>query len=476
MAYCVGAALFSAVISAASATELPSVRVTAVFGMWWINAWPVVPTLIVLLLLDRRSGVRLVAGYALCGSALLAALTFLLQMWRQSFNTAPITNIFWLNAGIVATAWLPLALILISGWNQIRAVMPLALASTLFFGLGLLLFRDGIARAFNAPSFRDVFLGLAVLTSSGFVYYSAYMLLALPAGWLAWRFLKALAVLFERKRFSDLQLVVDCWWVIVTAEVIAGHLVAPFGLPGIGIGVAAFAAYRLGTLVTLRLLRGESAHIPRRLLLLRVFGYQKRTESLFDRIAQRWRFRGPVQLIAGVDLAMRTADPGDILAFVGGRLRDVYVSTVEQLPGRLQRLDMARDPDGRFRVNDVFCVDSTWRETLQQLLTVTDVVVMDLRGFSTMNAGCVFELEQLVAQLPTEAIVLVCDKTTDLELLAKLSEQARVRAEGLGTARVTGPVSLVRIESNSLVELDILMQRLHGGGTPQRLLSVADLR
>ena len=67
--------------------------------------------------------------------------------------------------------------------------------------------------------------------------------------------------------------------------------------------------------------RGDA---PRRLLLLRVFGYQARTESLFDRVAQAWRFHGPVQLIAGVDLAMRTVDPGDVLALLNGRLAELY--------------------------------------------------------------------------------------------------------------------------------------------------------
>jgi hypothetical protein len=153
----------------------------------------------------------------------------------------------------------------------------------------------------------------------------------------------------------------------------------------------------------------------------------------------------------------------------------VYVSSLEELPERLQRLDVGRDPDGRFRVNDLYCVDGTWRETLQQLLPLSDVVVMDLRGFSTMNSGCMFELEQLVAQLPTEAIVLVCDNTTDLKLLARLLDHAWVRAEAVRTTRPVGPISLVRIERNSLVELNTLMDRLLGCGTPRQVLSVADL-
>ena len=305
-------------------------------------------------------------------------------------------------------------------------------------------------------------------------YYSLYLLLALPAGWLAWRLLQALAASYERKTFSDIQLVVDCWWLIVTAETIATRLVAPFGLAGIGIGVAAFAAYRFGTAATLRLMPQGPAGTPQRLLLLRVFGHQSRTETLFDRIAQRWRFRGPVLLIAGADLAMRTADPGDMLAFVGGRLRDVYVSRPDQLPDRLARLDMARDPDGRFRVNDVYCANETWKGTLGELLKLADVVVMDLRGFSSRHAGCVYELQQLMTALPAASIVLVYDGSTDVPVLARLLGEAwdaGVKAAGPRS----GMVSLVRVDRSSPRELDAVTERLLGGGAPQQVLTVRDL-
>jgi hypothetical protein len=474
VAYCVGAAMFSSVVTAAATVELESRPLTTVFGMWWINAWPIVPTLILLLLLDRRAGVKLVAAYLVCGSAALATLTLVVHVSQGSLNVAPLTNMYWLNVGIIAAAWWPLLLVLMSGWHRIRGVMPLALASTLFFGFGLLVFREAITRVFNTPALRDILLEVAVRTSTAVAYYSLYMIVALPAGWLAWRFLAALGRAFEHKQFSDMQLVVDCWWLIVTADTIATHLVASFGLTGIGVGLAAFAAYRIGTFTTLRLMRRTSGEEPTHLLLLRVFGHQSRTESLFDRIAQRWRFRGPVQLIAGVDLAMRTADPGDMLAFVGGRLRDVYVSSASELPVRIARLDMDRDPDGRFRVNDLYCANETWKETLLQLVHLSDIVVMDLRGFTDAHSGCVYELEQLVTRLPTEAIVLVCDSTTDYAALARLLDQAW-RAAATDTGPREGRVSLVRVDRDSPTELDTLMERLVGTGVPQQVLTVSQL-
>jgi hypothetical protein len=84
-------------------------------------------------------------------------------------------------------------------------------------------------------------------------------------------------------------------------------------------------------------------------------------------------------------------------------------------------------------------------------------------------------VEQLAARLPTDRIVLVCDKTTDLKLLGDLLGSAWERAEIEGTARHTGPVSLVPVERNSRLELDAVMRRLLGQGTPQQVLSLRDV-
>jgi hypothetical protein len=55
------------------------------------------------------------------------------------------------------------------------------------------------------------------------------------------------------------------------------------------------------------------------------------------------------------------------------------------------------------------------------------VVLMDLRGFTKANAGCVFELEQLSALGAAGRCVFVVDSTTDRALveasLGRVSEQ-----------------------------------------------------
>ena len=135
---------------------------------------------------------------------------------------------------------------------------------------------------------------------------------------------------------------------------------------------------------------------------------------------------------------------------------------------------MQRDPDGRFRVNEVYCRDDTWRPTLQALLDTTDTVLMDLRSFSSVNAGCVFELEQLVSRLPPEKIVFVYDQTTDLRLLGTCLSDGWQRA-GHDGAPAGGPISCVRVERNSWPELQLLMRRLLGLEQPRRVLPAAEL-
>jgi hypothetical protein len=475
-AYSAGAALHASVVTAFFLRFDSSFPMAAWFTQWWVFTWPVVPTLAVLLALSRRDVIRLTLAYVVTGAIAIAAVTLAGQVVRGSFSDAPLTNVYWAMVSLAWVAWLPLSLLVITGWRRIRAVTPLALASTLVFGFALLLSREALTEALNHQFIRSMLTHAPAVLSERVLLYGPFMVMALPVGWIAWRLLTSLATRFERKRFSDVQLIVDCWWFIVTAEVMVTQLSTQYGLASIAAGVAAFAAYRIGVAVALAWLPGAPRDQARTLLLLRVFGYQARTETLFDRVAARWRFHGPVQLIAGVDLAMRTVDPGDLLAFISGNLHERYVASSGEVGRRVASLDTRRDPDGRFRVNEVYCRDDTWQPAVRALIDSTDLVLMDLRGFSVANAGCAFELEQLVTRLPPERVFLVYDQTTDFPLLGQyLADAWRPTTHDRGTPG--GQISGVRVERNSWSELELLMRRLLGlvAEEPRRVLAVADL-
>jgi hypothetical protein len=460
MAYGAGAALYSLVVTIAMMAVAGAQRpIPAWFAVWWAHGWLIVPTLITVLVLERTSAMALAAVYVVAGSVLVSIVTLANQVVHGRYNSAPLTNMYGIVELIGVTALFPLCLVMLTAWRRIRGVMPLALAGTVLFGLASIFFRQALIDAFNEAHFRTALLDLSAAGSADITNYGLFMLVALPVGWMAWHVLQRIAGLFARKRFSDVQLVVDCWWVTVAAAVIASDLIVALGASGIAAGVAAFAVYRLSVAGVLRRVSARPAR-PTRLLLLRVFGYQARTESLFDGVAQRWRFRGPVCLIAGVDLAARTADPGDMLALLGGRLPSQYIASDDQVLERVGRLDELPDPDGRFRVNKLFCHDDTWRSTLQGLLDTSDVVLMDLRSFSAQNAGCIFELEQLVSRVPTDRIVLVCDGSTDLGLLEDTLGNAWSRSRGDGRARGSGTIALVRVDRQNQPERRRLLASL----------------
>jgi hypothetical protein len=136
-----------------------------------------------------------------------------------------------------------------------------------------------------------------------------------------------------------------------------------------------------------------------------------------------WRYVGSIQLIAGTDLATATLQPHEFLDFVRGRLSRQFIQGRVELDQHLAEMDARPDWDGRFRVNEFFCHDDTWRMALSQLVAASDVVLMDLRGFSRQNQGCVFELTELVNVVPLSQVVLIIDGTTDLPFLEETLHQ-----------------------------------------------------
>jgi hypothetical protein len=184
------------------------------------------------------------------------------------------------------------------------------------------------------------------------------------------------------------------------------------------VGLAAFAGYKLVVVLGLRpLCRAAARRRGSRLLLLRVFGRRRRSERLFALISAHWRYAGSIELIAGVDLASTTLELRQFLDFLSGRLRLSFINDEGDLQRRLDKMDLAPDPDGRFRVNEFFCTSAAWQAAVTRLIGRTDVVLMDLRGFSATNAGCIFELQMLVSHIPLHRVVLLVDKSTDHLLL-----------------------------------------------------------
>jgi hypothetical protein len=221
---------------------------------------------------------------------------------------------------------------------------------------------------------------------------------------------------FQRKRSSDQMFVFDALWLSISL-LVSALLFGGWRFRYL-LGLVPFVLYKFITWYGLRPLALRAAGISNaRLLYLRVFSSSRRSERLFDLLAAHWRYAGSIQLITATDVARGRFELDELFDFLGGRFTQRFIDSGADLERRLDSLDLGPDPDGRFRVNEFFCRPDTWQLTVNRVMSLTDLVVMDLRGFSAKNKGCIYELEALLDNVPLERIVLLVDSTTDRPFL-----------------------------------------------------------
>ena len=167
-------------------------------------------------------------------------------------------------------------------------------------------------------------------------------------------------------------------------------------------------------------------------------------------------------MIAGPDLVTSTVEPHEFLEFASGELAGRFVTGRPDLERRIAAIDRARDPDGRYRVNEFFCHADTWQITMHRLVEESDVVLMDLRSFSAANRGCVHELGELLEAIDLARVAFVVDRTTDR---AFLETTLRVLWSAVGPSspnrRSPAPTArLLAVERSTAAEIRGLMATL----------------
>jgi hypothetical protein len=371
-------------------------------------AWPVVLTA---LLIDPPRGQRcqaaIVFGYFvvfLFGTAVPSTRWFLLGIF--------IANVGATFVGLVVRA------------RRIHAIAPLVGAVLTIVGFALLFIVALSTTVENAgtPSPRS-------LDNAGvaFLFLGGVLLLGAGGPLVGWFMLRLVASWYGRKRTSDQTIAMSALWLIF-----AGIQSAAFAFGDsrwIAAGLVAFLAFSALTVAGFWLLRRRSAVEERgpRLLVLRVFALGRRSRRLFDRFTTRWRHIGSVQLIAGPDLASSTVEPHEFLDFLRRRLGDRFLDSSDSIDRALGQLDTDPDHDGRYRITDFICRDHAWRTVFGRLAAASDVVLMDLRGFSAVNAGCTYEVGELLNVVPSERIAIVIDQYTDEAFLTRTLDEARAR-------------------------------------------------
>lgn len=364
-----------------------------------INLWPVIP---VLALLGRWSRPLLLGALALWFLGAVA-----LIVWR-SIEPQPLSGtLAYLGFEIGAPMLLIGALCLGGAARAIAPwLMPLAmlLVAASVGGADLL---GWIVEA-RPQWLMALPEGIEAHQVLLFFVLAPWLLAWWPAKWLG----RVLAAAYARQWLSELMVLFTSVWGIVLL------LRALGAWQDMRLGAAVLLLPLAWIPLAMLLMRRRpeaAASRPPTLLVLRVFQRDAQVQALFDQVIERWRATGNTVLIAGTDLVERTIDAGDIFDFLDGRLAQRFVRTPAEVGPRIAAFEWRPDADGRHRVNEVYCHDSTWQQALGALVAASDVVLMDLRGFQAHNRGCRYELGVLASATRLSRVVVLTDGDTALE-------------------------------------------------------------
>ena len=428
-----------------------------------VFAWPVVLTVNLVAATSWRTRATTAVVYFL----VLAVVGALAVALSSEFGGGQVL-LLWILVNLPTTA-----LLMVFLNRRVRAVGPLVL-SFMFLavvGCNLALFAvapdegffDLVFGVTSSLGLSSTFLTAAIVLGTAIALGLSVFALA---GWLALRWI---GHRYERKKLSDQSITLDAIWlmfalsssVLLVFEGVAWML---FGL------VVGFGVYKLVARGGLSLLRRRSSPDPREsrgLLVLRVFSLGKRSEQMFDALTTHWRHAGDVRLIAGPDLATTTIEPHEFLDFLSRRLDRRFIDGDSALDVRLSEMDVEADRDGRFRVNDFFCHEDTWQMVLSRLVSESDAVLMDLRGFSPQNAGVVFEIQELINVVSVDRVVFIVDETTDEQLLRQTLRQSweSMRPTSPNHLDRSGAIRLFRFRGSRRAELQELLRTLSTAAT-----------
>jgi len=380
--------------------------------LFWIYIWPLVLTVNLVASSTWRAKLATASVYFL-GFAILTAIATAkspLPVWR--------TLVAWLLFNL-----LPMLLLLAILNRKVRAVGPLVLVFLILVLAGplvLILIALSDKRFLHLVEEVGLHVGFGVIPILLGLVYLGFVL----AGLIGWLTLRWIGSRYQRKKSSDQSIALDAIW--LSFAFLYSLTMTSEGAVWLLSGLAAFLAYRVVAWIGFLLIAHKADPTRRnaRLLLLRVFSLGKRSERLFEALATHWRHGGSIQLIAGADLATDNLEPHEFLDFLSGKLAGRFINGQQAMDRRFSEVDFAPDQDGRFRVNEFFCREDSWKMVLTRLCNESDAVLMDLRGFSPENGGCIFEINELINVWGLGRVQFIVDETTNEPFLLQCMQES----------------------------------------------------
>jgi hypothetical protein len=330
------------------------------------------------------------------------------------------------TATLVGLVVVPPAVVLLAlSGRDVRVVGPFLAVPVLVTATGLLLYPSTALWAVRLGTSPEVGTALAVLAAGVLgVVGSAHLVRS--------------ARQYARKRAGDQTVTISQWWLLATAW--HSVVLIPSGVRPALMVWTAHLVFRLVLAAAMRLCP-RPTDLPRRLLLLRAPGAEQYGEALPHRLGAYWRHVGTISTIAGPDLATGALRPHEFLDLLGGRPARRMLGTAEELRWHVVDHDQDPDPDGRYRVDELFCHRDLRREALRQVLRRSDCILLDLRGFTRRDVGVTEEITQIARLVPLSRVVVLLDDDTDQYFLRVTLDRARAGLDAV----VPGPSGSLRM-------------------------------
>ena len=153
-------------------------------------------------------------------------------------------------------------------------------------------------------------------------------------------------------------------------------------------------------------------------------------------------------------------EPHEFLDFLSRKLARRFIDTPEALNTRLSQMDSEPDQDGRFRVNEFFCRDDTWRDVLSLLVRESKVILMDLRGFTNQDKGCLHEIGELINLVPLAHVQFIVDEKTEPALLEFMQTSWNSMSATSPNRHEVATLRLFRFNGSGVGELRELLRSL----------------
>lgn len=277
-----------------------------------------------------------------------------------------------------------------------------------------------------------------------------FMLPSLLGLWLGLRALARLSSWLEQGWLSELSLI-SLYNLVIWATLLCATLELHGGWTAL-----ILVAWVGATVMAYALALGPKAHDgpSPQLLVLRVFSNESRHHNLLDVVQGRWRLLGPVHQIGGPDMVAMNVDPHEAMKFLTNRLHELFLPTGIGLADLQARLATQPDKEGRYRINEVFCFNTAWQATVVQLMQLSDVILLDVRGFNAQRGGTGFEIDQLATRGLLRRVLAVGNAQTDWRHVDELVRKAGQQ-----------PALLQRVREDELVGDELFRKLCEGAGS-----------